>query len=352
MADPSDYYETLGVARDADEKAIKDAFRKLALRYHPDRNKAPDATDRFREIAEAYAVLSDPEKRAEYDARGRAGVARFSTEDLFGGIDFGDIFGGLGFDFGTAGPFDSMFRRRRGPARGGNIEVALEAPLERILQGGEETVHVAHPAVCQACGGSGAKQGTKPRTCPKCGGAGQLVRSQRKQGVSLQQITTCPDCGGRGAIINSPCPECAGTGRVTREKTLEVRIPVGVEDGTVLRVAGHGLPADKPGAPPGDLFVVIRAAADPRFERRGSDLYHTETIEVVDAVLGVSIEAPLLDGRQSVDVPAGAAGHDPASRREGFAELRRRPARRPLHPASEFMCRSGSPSASDDCTNS
>ena len=306
MADPRDYYETLGVARNADEKAIKDAFRQLALKYHPDRNKAPDATDRFREIAEAYAVLSDPEKRADYDARGRAGVAGFSAEDLFGGIDFGDIFGGLGFEFGTAGPFERMFRRRRTPARGENIEVALAVPLERIFHGGEETVHVARPAVCQACGGSGAKPGTKPRTCQKCGGDGQLVRSQRRQGVSLQQVTTCPDCGGRGAIIDSPCPECAGTGRVSHEETLEVRIPVGVEDGTVLRVAGHGLPADKPGAPPGDLFVVIRAAEDPRFERRGSDLYRTETIDVVDAVLGASIDVPLLNGQQSVDVPAGA----------------------------------------------
>ncbi len=305
MADSRDYYETLGVARDADEKAIKDAFRQLALKYHPDRNKAPDATGRFREIAEAYAVLSDPEKRAEYDARGRAGVAGFSAEDLFGGIDFGDIFGGLGFDFGTAGPFDRTFRRRKGPARGENIEVALEATLERILHGGEETVHVAHPAVCQACGGSGAQAGTKPRICPKCGGSGQLVRSQRQQGVSLQQITTCPDCGGRGALVDSPCPECAGTGKVAREQTLKVRIPVGVEDGTVLRVAGHGLPADKPGAPPGDLFVVIRIAADPRFERRGSDLYRAETIDVVDAVLGASIDVPLLDGQQTVEVPAG-----------------------------------------------
>ena len=306
MADPRDYYETLGVARDADEKAIKDAFRQLALKYHPDRNNSPDATERFREIAEAYAVLSDPQKRAEYDARGRAGVAGFSAEDLFGGIDFGDIFGGLGFEFGAAGPFDSLFRRRARPARGENLEVVLEAPLERILRGGEETVHVARPAVCQACGSSGAKQGTKPQTCPKCGGTGQLVRRQRKQGVTVQQITTCPDCGGRGAIIDSPCPECAGTGRVTHEETLEVRIPVGVEDGTVLRVAGHGLPADKPGAPPGDLFVVIRAAEDPRFERRGSDLYHTETIDVVDAVLGAKIDVPLLDGQQTVDVPSGA----------------------------------------------
>jgi len=132
------------------------------------------------------------------------------------------------------------------------------------------------------------------------------VRSQRRQGVTLQQIATCPDCGGRGVIIDSPCPECAGTGRITREETLKVRIPIGVEDGAALRIAGHGLPAEKPGAPPGDLFVVIRAAEDPRFERRGSDLYRTETIDVVDAVLGVKIDVPLLDGQSTVDVPAGA----------------------------------------------
>jgi len=306
VADPRDYYEMLGVARDADEKAIKDAFRKLALKYHPDRNKSPDATERFREIAEAYAVLSDPEKRAEYDARGRAGVADFSTEDLFGGIDFGDVLGGLGFDFRTAGPFDRFFRRRAAGARGENIEVALEVPLERIFKGGEETVHVARPVGCPACGGSGAKKGTKPRTCPKCGGAGQIVRSQRKQGVTLKQITACQDCGGHGVIVDSPCAECAGRGRITRNETHKVRIPIGVEDGATLRIAGHGLLAEKPGAPPGDLFVVIRAAEDSRFERRGSDLYRTETIDVVDAVLGAKIDVPLLDGQQTVDVPAGA----------------------------------------------
>lgn len=305
MAEPRDYYEVLGVARDADERAIKDAFRQLALKYHPDRNKEPGATDRFKEIAEAYAVLSDPKKRAEYDAGGRAGVAGFSAEDLFGGIDFGDIFSGLGFDFGTAGPFDRFFRRRAKPTRGENIEVIIAVPLERIFHGGEEAVHVARPAVCQDCGGSGAKKGTNPRTCPKCGGAGQLVRGQRKQGVTLQQITTCPDCGGRGAIIDTPCPECAGTGKVVREETLTVRIPVGAEDGTALRIPGHGLQADKPGIPAGDLFVVIRTANDSRFERRGSDLYRTETVDVVDAVLGASMNVPLLDGRISIDVPPG-----------------------------------------------
>lgn len=306
MAEPRDYYEVLGISRDADAKAIKDAFRQLALKYHPDRNKDPDASDRFKEIAEAYAILSDPKKRAEYDSRGHAGIGGFSPEDLFGGIDFEDIFGGLGFDFGGgAGLFDRLLRRRTAPQRGENIEVAIAVPLERILRGGEETVHVSRPTVCESCRGSGAKAGTTPRTCSKCGGSGQLVQSRRKGGVSLQRITTCPQCGGRGTVIDAPCPACGGTGRILRDETLTVRIPVGAEDGLALRVPGGGLPAEKPGLPPGDLFVVVRAADDPRFERHGRDLYRVEAIDVVDAVLGTSINVPTLEGQVTVKVPAG-----------------------------------------------
>ena len=305
MAEPHDYYEVLGVPRDADVKAIKNAFRQLALKYHPDRNKEPGASDRFREIAEAYAVLSDPKKREEYDARGYAGVAGFSREDMFGGINFEEIFGGLGFDFGGPTAFDRLFRRSGAARRGENLEVTVSIPLERVLTGGEETIHVSRPAACQACQGSGAEAGTKPRSCAKCNGSGQLVRSQRKGGVSLQQITACPECAGRGVIIDTPCPECGGKGQVAHEDALTVRIPVGVEDGTALRVPGHGWPAERPGLPPGDLFVVVRTAGDPRFERHGRDLYRVETVDVVDAVLGASIDVPTLDGQVSVNVPAG-----------------------------------------------
>lgn len=295
----------MGVLRDADEKSIKDAFRELALKYHPDRNKEPGASDRFKEIAAAYAVLSDLQKRAEYDAHGYAGVAGFTPEDLYGGINFEDIFGGLGFDFGGSGLFDRFVRRKAAPRHGENIEVTVAVPLERVFSGGEETVHVGRPVTCQTCHGSGAKVGTNPRTCAKCGGTGQLVRSQHKQGVSLKQIATCPECGGRGAIIDAPCAECSGTGKVARDELLTVRIPVGVEEGTALRIPGHGLPADKPGMPPGDLFVVVRTADDPRFERQGRDLYRIEKVDVVDAVLGASIDVPTLDGQVSVKVPAG-----------------------------------------------
>ena len=194
-----DYYEVLGVPREADQQAIKDAFRKLALQYHPDRNIAPDSEERFKEIAQAYAVLSDPHKRADYDAGGFAGVGGFTPEDLFGGIDFGDIFGGLGFDLGGEGLFDRFFGRRpSGPPRGANVEVELVIPLERVASGGEETVQIAHPQVCATCLGSGAKPGTAPRRCEACGGTGRQVVSQRHEGLVVQQISSCASCQGRG----------------------------------------------------------------------------------------------------------------------------------------------------------
>jgi molecular chaperone DnaJ len=303
LAQRRDYYEVLGVGRDASEKAIKDAFRQLALKYHPDRNKEPGASDRFKEIGEAYAVLSDPKKRAEDDARGHAGVAGFSQEDLFGGIDFEDIFSGLGFDFG--GPFGHFFRRRSAPQRGQNIEISLTVPLERILTGGEETVNIGRPVKCEACGGSGAKAGTVPRACAKCGGSGQHVHGERKGNVSFRQITTCPECAGRGTFIDTPCPQCGGKGELHRDEVLSVRIPACVEEGTALRVPGRGMPAESAGLPPGDLFITVRTMPDPRFERHGRDLYRAETIEIADAVLGTSIDVPALGGPVTVTIPAG-----------------------------------------------
>lgn len=302
-----DYYEVLGIPRDADEKAIKNAFRTLALKYHPDRNKAPDAEERFKEIAEAYAVLSDPKKRKEYDSAGFAGVAGFSPEDLIGGIDFGDIFGGLNFDFG-GGLFDGFFgRRRRGPVRGANLEVEVTLPLERVMRGGEEQVHVGRPQVCAACNGSGAKAGTQPRACEACGGSGRQTRSRRegKGAVLIQQVTTCPACHGRGRIIDQSCPECRGEGEVEGEETLTVRIPIGVEEGMALRIPGRGMPSPDKNGSPGDLFVVVRTAPDPRFERAGADLWREEAIQVADAALGTTLTVPTLEKPAKVTVPAG-----------------------------------------------
>jgi molecular chaperone DnaJ len=302
----------LGVARDADEKAIKDAFRKLALKYHPDRNKEPGAEERFKEIAAAYAVLSDPQKRRQYDARGFAGVAGFSEEDLFRGVDFGDLFGGLNFDFGGLGGglFDRFFgRRRAGPPRGANIEVELDIPLERVASGGEEKVRYVRPVVCPACGGSGAKAGTKPRRCDACQGSGRRKEESRRRGregeVLVQTFSTCPACRGRGEIIDAPCPECGARGETRRDESLTVNVPLGVEEGMALRIPGHGAPSEEKGGVPGDLFVIVRSAPDPRFQRAGADLWRIEQITIADAALGTRRDVPTLDGTVEVTIPAG-----------------------------------------------
>ena len=305
----------LGVARDADAKAIKDAFRQLAMKYHPDRNKSPDAEARFKEIAEAYAILSDPKKRADYDARGFAGVSGFSAEDLFSGIDFGDIFGdmGFGFDLGGGGLFDDLFRRHRrprGPAKGSDLEVRLVVPLEKINSGGDETVRFNRPVTCASCHGTGAKPGTEPRKCAACNGTGQQVttrKESKEQGtISFQQITTCPVCHGQGSFIDHPCGSCNGSGEINRDDKLKVTIPAGVDEGTALRIPGHGLPSPDSSGPPGDLYVVVRSKPDSRFERRGADLWRLEHLEIPDAVLGTKIQVPTLDGPVEVKVPAGS----------------------------------------------
>jgi molecular chaperone DnaJ len=298
----------LGVAKDAEQKAIKDAFRNLAMKYHPDRNKEPGAEERFKEIAQAYAILSDPTKRAEYDARGFAGVEGFSEEDLFGGINFDDIFGGLNFDFGGGSPFEGFFhRRRKGPARGANIEVELSIPMERVASGGEEKVRLSRPSACPACHGTGAEGGGAPKACDACKGTGRITRSshKEKEHILIQQISTCPACLGRGSIIEHPCPKCRGSGEVEQEEDLIVKIPKGVEEGMALRIPGKGMPSPEAGGVSGDLFVVVRTKNDPRFERAGADLLRQETIPLTDAVLGTTLEVPTLDGSASVTIPPG-----------------------------------------------
>ncbi|MDP6709001.1 MAG: DnaJ C-terminal domain-containing protein [Alphaproteobacteria bacterium] len=305
----ADYYEILGVAHDADEAAIKSAFRKLALKYHPDRNKEPGAGDKFKEIAEAYAVLSDPKKRASYDAGGRTGIEGFSAEDLFGGTDFEDIFSDLGLGLGLGpggGLFDSLFRRPRRARPRGNVEVELAVPLATILKGGKETVRLSHPSACETCRGSGAKPGTEPRSCEPCGGSGRAIRREDRRGIHFEQVTACEACGGRGRFIDQPCPDCGGSGLIHRDEKLAVTVPAGAHDGMVLRVPGHGLPSEAAGGQPGDLFVVIRAAPDPRFQRRGADLWHEAEIEVADAVLGTKLTVPTVDGKAAATVPPGA----------------------------------------------
>lgn len=303
-----DYYEVLGVPRDADAAAIKRAFRKLAMRYHPDRSREPDAQERFKEIAEAYAVLSDPKKRAAYDAQGFSGVEGFSAEDLFSGLDLGDLFGDLGFPGARGGGlFDRVFGRRRsaGPPRGPDIEVELTVGLDRVLTGGRESVTVHRPSRCDACQGSGAQAGTQPRTCEECKGTGQKVVTRTKEHVYLRQVTTCQACHGHGTVIDHPCPDCGGRRLVERAELLTVELPPGIEDGTVLQIPGQGMPSPAPGGVPGDVYVVVVTGPDPRFVRRGAELWRTEVVSVPDAVLGTSRDVPTLDGPVSVTIPPG-----------------------------------------------
>lgn len=311
----TDYYELLGVAKDADGKAIKDAFRKLAFKYHPDRNKAPDAEETFKEIAEAYAVLSDPKKRAEYDRRGHEGVSGFSPEDLYGGIDMNDVFGGAGFaragGFGLDGDlFERLFgfdrRPAAGPHRGRDVEAAITVPLDVIMNGGERTLRLGHPRPCPDCKGSGAKAGTQAKVCAACQGSGHQITRQQRGNMAYQQITACPSCHGRGKTIETPCPRCAGSGQTTDEQVLSVKIPKGLAEGATLRLAGRGMPGGGAGAPAGDLYVKVRTELDPRFERHGADLWRAETVAVPHAVLGTKLRVPTLaGGTVAVTVPAG-----------------------------------------------
>jgi len=296
----------LGVARNADEKTIKDAFRTLAMKYHPDRNKEPDAESKFKESAAAYAILSDPKRRADYDAGGHAGVDA-SMQDLFGGLRFDDLFGGLGFDFG-GGLFERFFGRRAGrPESGANIEVDLSIPLERVRIGGEEEVSYSRREICAACKGNGAKGGTALHDCPACKGTGERTRSARKtkDAIIIQRIGACPECGGRGRIVDAPCPDCRGLGSVERVERLQVKIPPGIEDGMALRVPGRGVPPQSARGVPGDLYVVVRTARDPRFERDGADLWRTEAIALTDAVLGTALQVPTLTAPMELAVPPG-----------------------------------------------
>lgn len=310
MADNKrDYYQVLGLTRQADAKAIRDAFRQLALKYHPDRNKEPGAEAHFKEIAEAYAVLSDPKKRADYDAGGFGGLKGMRPEDLFGGIDFGDLFGGMGF--GAGGDlFERFFGQRGrdrhgGPARGANIEALLQVSLERVSTGGDELVSFERLLTCPVCKGKRARPGTSPRTCETCHGSGQEVRESRHSGVQLKQILTCGACGGAGEFIDQPCSECQGQGQVRHTEQITVNIPPGCEERMVLRVPGHGLPAPSAEGQAGDLLVNVRTRPDPRFARDGADLWCTRDLSVSDAVLGRELQLPTLDGTAQIQVPPG-----------------------------------------------
>ncbi|HEY5604790.1 MAG TPA: molecular chaperone DnaJ [Gammaproteobacteria bacterium] len=308
--DEQDYYEVLGVPHDADEEVIKKAYHKLAMKWHPDRNKSPDAEARFKQIAKAYAILKDPKKRARYDASGFEGVAHYTPEDLFGGLDMGDIFGGMDFGFGGGNIFDSIFGRRpTRPLHGQDLRVSIHVPLTLINEGGKQTVRISHPVTCSKCHGYGTKSGKAPPPCPSCNGTGRQVKTHKEkraaQDVQIQQITICPACHGKGTAIDEPCKHCGGYGQIEKEEKIKINIPAGIDEGTVLRITGHGMPADQPGVPQGDLYVSVYSQADPIFQRQGADLWHSVTVEVIDAILGTEIKVPTLTKSLNVRIPPG-----------------------------------------------
>jgi len=290
------YYEVLGVSRDASEAELKKAYRRLAMKYHPDRNADnPEAEAKFKEAKEAHEVLSDPKKRAAYDQYGHAGVdpsmggrpgagAGAGFEDIFGDV-FGDIFGGGG--------------RRQGPRRGSDLQYNLDLTLEEAVFGTEVKIEVPTLVACKTCHGSGARDGTSATTCTTCGGVGQ-VRMQ--QGFfAVQQ--TCPQCRGKGKIISSPCPDCHGQGRKQERKTLSVKVPAGVDTGDRIRLAGEG-EAGEAGAQAGDLYVQMRVKPHDIFTRDDNDLFCEMPISMVTAALGGEIEVPTLDGKLRLKIPA------------------------------------------------
>jgi len=291
-----DYYEVLGVSRDADEKDIKKAYRRVAMKYHPDRNPDdPEAESKFKEASEAYEVLADGTKRAAYDQFGHAGVDQQGMGGGFSGANFSDIFGDVFGDiFGGGGG-----RSRGGPQRGSDLRYTLDISLEDAVRGTTVEIRVPSLSTCDTCDGSGARPGSSPTTCGTCGGAGQV----RMQQGFFQVQQTCPTCRGRGKSITDPCTDCHGQGRVEKTKTLSVKVPPGVDTGDRIRLSGEG-EAGPEGGPPGDLFVQMSVKRHPIFERDGKNLYCEVPITIVDASLGGDLDVPTLDGRVKLKIPA------------------------------------------------
>jgi len=289
-----DYYEVLGVDKGADEKEVKKAYRRIAMKYHPDRNPdAPDAGEKFKEATEAYDVLMDSQKRAAYDRFGHAGVDPSMGGGGFSGGSFSDIFGDVFGDiFGGGG------RGRGGPQRGSDLRYTLDISLEDAVRGTTVEIRVPALASCDTCDGSGARKGSTATTCGTCGGAGQV----RMQQGFFQVQQTCPSCRGRGRTISDPCPSCRGQGRIEKFKTLSVKVPPGVDTGDRIRLSGEG-EAGPEGGPPGDLFVQMSVKQHPIFERDGKHLYCEVPITFVDAALGGDLEVPTLDGRVKLKIP-------------------------------------------------
>jgi len=329
-----DYYEILGIGKNATKTEIKKAYRKLALKYHPDKNPDKGAEEKFKEISEAYAVLYDDEKRRMYDQYGHAGIdQRYSYEDIFRGADFSDIFRGIGFDFNDI--FEQFFGHRMGfdrrtqvKRRGADLRYDVQISLEDAYHGLQTEIQVPRSETCDACRGSGTKPGTQPKSCLQCNGTGQQKISRRTAFGIFTQITTCNKCKGKGTIIEEYCPTCRGAGILQRTRNIELTLPKGVDEGSQLRLAGEGEAGD---AGSGDLYVVVHIKQHPRFDRRGSDLYMTQPISLPEAALGTKINIQTIDGTaEKVKIPEGTQHGDvirlrgkgmPTLRGRGYGDL-------------------------------
>ena len=307
MAEKRDYYEVLGVSKDASEADLKKAYRKAAVKYHPDRNPGnKEAEEKFKEINEAYQVLSDPDKKSKYDRFGHAGVdpnygggaggsngAGFDFGDL--GDIFGDIFGG-GFGGGA--------RRRNGPKRGRDVQQIVDVSFEEAAFGCKKKLNVTMAEKCTTCNGTGAKPGTNPEKCSFCNGTGQTVQQQRTMFGYSNVVSTCQHCRGTGQIIKNPCTDCRGTGKIRKSKTIEVNIPKGIDHGQTIQITGGGEPGEK-GGPNGDLLITVRVQRHPVLEREGSDVFIEVPITFVQAALGATLKVPTIDGIVNFDIPEG-----------------------------------------------
>ena len=331
MADKRDYYEVLGVSRDADDAALKKAYRQLAKKYHPDTNPGDkEAEAKFKEASEAYAVLSDPEKRRQYDQfghsafeNGGAGGGGFDYSnmsdifsDIFGGGDiFGDLFGG------------GRRRSSNGPMRGADIRASVRITFAESVTGTTKKLDITLKDPCPKCGGSGAKPGSHPETCPKCGGKGQIVYTQQSFLGMVRNVQTCPDCNGTGKVIKDKCPDCYGTGYISSRKTIEVTIPAGIDDGQCVRIQGKGEPGTN-GGPRGDLLVAVMISADPVFKRDGYNIFSDVVITYPTAVLGGEVRVKTVDGEVVYEVkPGTASGTKVRLRGKGMPTLRNKAVR-------------------------
>lgn len=310
MSTKRDYYEVLGISKGAEAQEIKKAYRKLAMKYHPDRNPGDkEAEEKFKEINEAYEVLSDDTKRKTYDQFGHDGLngqggfggqGGFNGQG-FGGFEdmFGDIFGDM---FG--GGFGGGRQRRRGPQRGADIRQNVTISFEEAAFGKKMSIKLNRSEECDECDGTGAKPGTSKKTCSTCSGTGQVRTVQRTPFGNIASSRPCSACNGTGEVIESPCSKCHGTGNTRKVKTIEVDIPAGIDDGQMIKLAGQGEVGEK-GAPRGDLYIVVNVKSHPLFTRDGNDIYFEMPITFVQATLGDEIEVPTLDGKVKYSVPEG-----------------------------------------------